>query len=146
MTMNTISSLGSSTAVVAAPSAAVGLIQPGENVSNNSNDPEQPTSDAGVKVGATATSADVQGGTTKNKNEQQPPKISAQDVTDKLNDFMESMNTDLRFQLHSKTGELMVQVVDNKTHKVLREAPSHEYLDLVASLRQYIGAILDKKI
>ncbi len=59
---------------------------------------------------------------------------------------MESLNTDLRLKLHSKINELMVQIVDNKTHKVLREAPSHEYLDMVARIRECLGAILDKKV
>ncbi len=66
-------------------------------------------------------------------------------VTDEINTFMESMNTDIHFVLHNKTNELMVQVQSGKNHKVVKEFPAHELLDAVARMRDYIGALVDKK-
>jgi len=67
------------------------------------------------------------------------------DVTEELNNFMESMNTNIKFTLHTRTNELMVQVEDNKTHRILKECPAHELLDMVARMRDYVGGLLDKK-
>lgn len=69
-----------------------------------------------------------------------------EDITDGLNDFMASMNTDIKFLLHQKMGELMVQVVDTKTHKVLRQSPPKELLDSIARIKEFVGLLLDKKI
>ncbi|MCE5286512.1 MAG: flagellar protein FlaG [Pelosinus sp.] len=68
-----------------------------------------------------------------------------QDITDGLNNFMESINTDIRFAFHSKMQELIVQVVDTKTNKVIKEVPSKEMLDTLARIRDCVGALLDKK-
>lgn len=138
MGINSVNNFGPLTSMSSVQSSAVGQIQQEGNVSGNPADPEQSNS---VAVNTT----NIQD-TTNSKDQKQPAKSSLQNVTDKLNDFMESINTDLRVQLHTKTDELMVQIVDRKTHKVLREAPPHEYLDLVAKIRECFSAILDKKI
>ncbi len=66
-------------------------------------------------------------------------------VTDTMNDFMQMVNTDIRFSLHDKTKQLMVQVIDTKDQRVLREFPPHELLDTIAAIREYVGVLLDKK-
>jgi len=66
-------------------------------------------------------------------------------VTDELNNFMGKMNTDIKFAWHYKTNQLMVQVEDSKTHKVLKECPAHEVLDMVARMKDYVGGLVDKK-
>ncbi|WP_094603821.1 hypothetical protein SPSIL_042310 [Sporomusa silvacetica DSM 10669] len=67
-------------------------------------------------------------------------------ITDGLNDFMQYLNTNLKFVLHQKTDRLMVQIVDIKSQKVLREAPPKEILDVVAKIHDLIGALIDQKI
>ncbi|SDD77202.1 flagellar protein FlaG [Sporomusa acidovorans] len=74
------------------------------------------------------------------------PENEVQDMTDELNDFMEYINTDIRFVLHQKTETLMVQVVDVAKNKVLREAPPRDFLDSLARLHEFVGALLDKKV
>lgn len=143
MTINSISNGGPAAVTPIVQASAVGkIVQQGQNVNNNSAS-SQPANDVADRVAAAVNIVDVQG--IDNNQDQQPPK-KVQAVTDQLNNFLESLNTDLRLQLHTKSGEMMVQIVDNKTHKVLREAPSHEYLDLVSKLRESLGAILDKKV
>ena len=82
--------------------------------------------------------------TTADKN--QPTEHQLENVTEQLNNFMQSMNTDIHFVLHTKTNTLMIQVEDSKNHKVLKECPAHELLDMVARLRDYVGAFVDKKV
>lgn len=83
----------------------------------------------------------------KNRSEEtQLDKKDIERITEELNDFMQSINTDIKFVLHQKTGQLMVQVVDMERQKVLREAPPKEILDVLARIRDFVGALLDKKI
>jgi flagellar protein FlaG len=79
----------------------------------------------------------------------QPSKSELKKSTEELNDFMQSMNTDIKFVLHTKTNTLMIQIEDVKNHKILKECPPHELLDMAArlqDLRDYIGSIVDKKV
>lgn len=67
-------------------------------------------------------------------------------MTEAMNKFIEAIDANIRFTIHQKTNELMVQVVDQANNRVLKEFPSHEFLDTVAAIRSYIGVLLDKKI
>lgn len=74
---------------------------------------------------------------------------NTQDVlnaTEDMTRLAQLLNTDIQFELHEETGRLMVQVVDIKEHKVIKEFPPHEFLDTVAKIREYVGILLDKKI
>lgn len=74
--------------------------------------------------------------------------MSEQDIvkpTEDLNKIMQLVNADLKFEIHERTQRLMVRLVDTKTDKVLKEFPPHELLDTIASIREYIGILLDKK-
>ncbi len=82
----------------------------------------------------------------KQNKETTADKKDLENVTNELNNFMQSMNTDIQFLLHTKTSTLMVQVEDRKTHKILKECPAHELLDMVARIREYVGIFLDKKV
>jgi flagellar protein FlaG len=68
------------------------------------------------------------------------------ELTDAMNKFMQSLNADLQFQVHDETKVLMVQLVDPKEQRVIREFPSHEFLDTMAKISESIGAFLDKKV
>ncbi|MBC2723828.1 flagellar protein FlaG [Desulfosporosinus sp.] len=67
-------------------------------------------------------------------------------VTDGLNKFMETINTDLKFEIHEKTNRVIVQVVDSKDQRVIKEFPPHELLDTLAAISDYVGVLLDKKV
>ncbi|MCW2278778.1 flagellar protein FlaG [Heliophilum fasciatum] len=66
-------------------------------------------------------------------------------LMDDANQFLSAINTDLRFAWHDKTERLMVQVVDQRDNRVLKEIPSREFLDTMARIREFVGALLDKK-
>lgn len=66
-------------------------------------------------------------------------------LTQELNSFMQNFNADLHFAIHEKTKHLMVQLIDERKNKVLREYPSHEFLDMIARISDYVGVLLDKK-
>ena len=63
-----------------------------------------------------------------------------------MNRFVEMLTSDLKFEVHEKTHELMVKFVNTKTGEVLKEYPPKEYLDMIARIRDYVGMMIDKKI
>jgi flagellar protein FlaG len=66
-------------------------------------------------------------------------------ITETLNKFMAQWNADLQFSVHKDTSFLMVKFIDLKHNKVLKEFPPEDYLDMIANIRKYIGAMVDKK-
>ena len=68
-----------------------------------------------------------------------------QTVTEDLSKLMQSLNTDIKFSIHKASGRMMVRVVDSKTQEVLKEFPPEELLDTIGAIREYVGALLDKK-
>lgn len=81
-------------------------------------------------------------------NPQQERELSKEElknVNSQLNKFMSSINADIQFEMHDRTKQLMVQVVNTQNNRVLREFPSHEMLDVLANISDYIGILLDKK-
>lgn len=61
-----------------------------------------------------------------------------------LNKTMESYNTEVRFTLHEKSGEFMVNVVNSKDSSVIREIPPKRVLDMVAHFKEVLGLIVDR--
>lgn len=109
-----------------------------------------PSTQADVSV-PTANTGDVSNkrvtATTDDKVNKKPADL--QDVTqmtEAMNKFVEAMNAHIRFTIHQGTNELIVQVVDQTNNKILKEFPSHEFLDTIAAIRNYVGILLDKKI
>ena len=96
------------------------------------------------------TVADIQGIQEKiqqqSANEQQLPADKAKQVTDSMNKFLETANTQLRFKFHEKLNEYYVTIVDSTTDEVIREIPSKKLLDIHAAMRDFVGLLIDRKI
>ena len=84
-------------------------------------------------------------GKDKEQNNSKLSREDAEHITREMNKFFQLIDANLQFAMHEKTKQLMVQVVDTKENKVLREFPSHELLDTMANIREYVGIMLDKK-
>ena len=63
-----------------------------------------------------------------------------------MNRFVQMLNSDLQFEVHSESQQLMVKFVDVRQNRVLKEFPSKEFLDMISSIRDYVGVLVDKKI
>lgn len=82
------------------------------------------------------------------KEKKAAPPITDEDarqIADELNNFMQYLNTDIRFTLNDKLKQLVVQVVDTRDNTILKQFPPQELLDTMVNIREYIGALLDKK-
>ncbi|MDW0111465.1 flagellar protein FlaG [Sporosarcina aquimarina] len=70
----------------------------------------------------------------------------AKEVTESMNKFLESVDTQLRFKLHDELHEYYVTIVDSKTDEVVREIPSKKLMDMHAEMKKFLGLLIDRKI
>jgi len=81
----------------------------------------------------------------KDKDQKELTKEEINEINGVLNTFMNTIDSNLHFVLHDKTKELMLQVVDRRDNKVVKEIPSREMLDVIARIRESVGALFDKR-
>lgn len=63
-----------------------------------------------------------------------------------MNDFLQPTQTSLKFQLHEKSNEYYVQVIDDASKEVVKEIPSKKLLDMYVTMKEFLGLMVDKKI
>lgn len=63
-----------------------------------------------------------------------------------LNDMMEPFNSHLKFEIHKETGNIMVQIIDNRNDKVIKEIPPKKLLDIAAAIQEVVGLFVDKRV
>ena len=110
--------------------------------------PETVKKSAAPKLSSLSQSNGVNPEDNTEQNSSQQVSLTKEDletVAADLSDFMQSLNTDIEFSIHEKSGRMMVKVVDTKTQDVLKEFPPEELLDTIGAIRDYVGALLDKK-
>lgn len=65
-------------------------------------------------------------------------------AVDKANKvFNES--THLKFEIHDKTKDIMIRIVNDETGEVVKEIPPKKILDMVAKMCEIAGIIVDEK-
>lgn len=74
------------------------------------------------------------------------PAEKAKKMTESINRFMETTNTNLRFQFHEELKEYYVTIVDSKTNELVKEIPSKKLMDIYAAMRDFLGLMVDHKI
>lgn len=81
------------------------------------------------------------------RNEEvQVSKKKVEEVTNKLNEFLEIHNRSLKFILHEELKQYYVQVIDSDTNEVIREIPPKKLLDAFYTMQKFLGMIVDEKI
>lgn len=86
-----------------------------------------------------------------------PPKIQESDpstpmneeklkeIINKINQVVDLYNKQIHFKVHKEAEQLMVQVLDKESDKVLAEYPPKEMLDLSIRIKEVIGLFIDQK-
>ncbi|HDZ4932249.1 FlaG family protein [Campylobacter jejuni] len=67
------------------------------------------------------------------------------DIVKKLNEQMDSLDTNVRFGYSDKIGSMYISVVEKNTGKEIRRIPSEEAMRLAEYFRDAIGMIFDKE-
>lgn len=75
----------------------------------------------------------------------QPSRGQLDAAVEKLNRGLRVADDSLSFSVHEETQRIVVKLVDNSTHEVIREFPSEDFLDLVVDLQNMAGYRLDLK-
>jgi len=63
----------------------------------------------------------------------------------KANRAISGANRRFEFSIHEKTKEVMIKVIDSDTNDVIREIPSEKILDMIASMWEMAGLIVDER-
>jgi len=66
-------------------------------------------------------------------------------MAQKLQDFVGSLNRGLEFSVHEDSGRDVIKVIDKTSGDTVRQYPSEEVLDLVASLSDAAGTFVNIK-
>ncbi|TPH42616.1 flagellar protein FlaG [Helicobacter pylori] len=74
---------------------------------------------------------------------QYKPKLEL--LSERLNEEMKRIGTDINFSYNDTIKGLVVSVKDANGDKVIREIPSKEAVELMQRMRDVIGIIFDKK-
>ncbi|CCO09156.1 Flagellar protein FlaG protein [Desulforamulus hydrothermalis Lam5 = DSM 18033] len=93
---------------------------------------------------AAAAAAKEEGGGRPEPEEQPLKAESVQQAVHKMNKTLETYGTELRFQLHEKSGEYIVKIINTKDHSVIREIPPERVLNMVAYFKEMLGLVVDK--
>ncbi|TCO76449.1 flagellar protein FlaG [Marinisporobacter balticus] len=67
------------------------------------------------------------------------------EAIERSNKDLKLTDTSLKFSIHEKTKEVIVKIIDNNTKETIKEIPSEEILDMVASMIERNGLFLDEK-
>ncbi|MDR3271118.1 MAG: flagellar protein FlaG [Peptococcaceae bacterium] len=103
----------------------------------------------GIRTGVGNTSA---GSTADHKAVYENTETKAADPTaalpkvEEMNRVVSAMDMKIQFVLHEDTNRYIVQVIDPWKDEVMREIPTHEFLDMVAEIQKYVGIMLDRKV
>ncbi|MBV4445935.1 flagellar protein FlaG [Clostridium tyrobutyricum] len=81
-----------------------------------------------------------------NKNEKNTTLSSLKDAVDHANKISDEMQTHLKFEIYGKFNDIVVQILDNDTNKVVREVPPKKLIDMVEKFCELSGFFMDKKV
>ena len=65
-------------------------------------------------------------------------------VSELMNDYISSMQRDIKIQVDNDTGRIIVKVISEEDGKVIREIPPKELLALAAKMEEISGAFFDQ--
>lgn len=77
---------------------------------------------------------------------QELTKRETKELTESMNQFLDSADVQLRFKYHEELNEYYVTIIDPVTEEVVREIPPKKLLDIHAAMKDFIGLLIDKKI
>ncbi|MDQ0254536.1 flagellar protein FlaG [Evansella vedderi] len=63
-----------------------------------------------------------------------------------MNELVDLQFTSIKFQFHEQLDRYFVQVVNRHTEEIVKEIPPEEFLDMISSMLEFAGIIIDKKI
>lgn len=72
-------------------------------------------------------------------------KEELEDAIKKANQMIFKDDNRFEFKVHGRTGRIMVKLINNETNEVVKEIPPEKILDLVASIWDLVGILVDER-
>lgn len=72
--------------------------------------------------------------------------VELEESVEELNDTIEALHKDLRFQIHEGSERMMVEVINLDNNEIIKEIPPKEVLDMIGRIREMVGLLIDEKI
>jgi flagellar protein FlaG len=67
-----------------------------------------------------------------------------ENISQALENYVQSTQRDLHLKVHGDTGKIMVQVFAKSDGKLIREIPPEELLNLAAKMEEMVGVLFSK--
>ena len=68
------------------------------------------------------------------------------EIAQNINSFLESIQTDLKVEIHKETHTPIFKVVRRQDAKVIREVPPRELLDIEVKIKDMVGSLFDTSV
>lgn len=68
-----------------------------------------------------------------------------QRAIDETNHMIFNDDNRFEFKIHERTGRIMVKLINKETDEVVKEIPPEKILDLVASIWDLVGILVDER-
>ena len=65
-------------------------------------------------------------------------------IAESLNKFLESIQTDLKVEIHKETNTAIFKIVKRENNEVITEVPPKKLLDIEVKIREMVGALFDE--
>ncbi|MEY7998812.1 flagellar protein FlaG [Clostridium sp. Mt-5] len=82
----------------------------------------------------------------KDKEQKNTVVNNAKDAVNQANKIMDEAQTHLKFEIYGKFKDIVVQVVDDNTNKVLLEVPPKKLIDMIQKFCELSGFFMDEKV
>jgi flagellar protein FlaG len=77
---------------------------------------------------------------------EQPARPKIERVAQAMENYIESVQRDLKIQVHKGTGDIMVSVISKEDGKIIREIPPEELLNLAARMEEMTGVLINENV
>jgi uncharacterized FlaG/YvyC family protein len=74
----------------------------------------------------------------------QPSEAQLRQQVEAVNHALKGSDEHLQFSIHEATNQLVIKLVNENTHEVIKEFPSEKFLDVVADLMKVAGLQVDE--
>ncbi len=66
-------------------------------------------------------------------------------IIDEANAVIFGKDTHFQFEIHEKTGDVVIKLVNNETKEVVKEIPPEKLIEIMDSLWDLVGVLVDKR-
>lgn len=74
------------------------------------------------------------------------PREEVENATDKFNRMMKIINKKMKFEVNEKANRIVVTIIDENSGEVLNEIPPVKMVEMLGSIEETIGLLVDERV